>query len=157
MTVEVSELAEGHESSLRALLVAEGMGLHAEALLDHGYRPYERLYVALAGSAVVGFIEGTFTDREIFGSGDIPPPRARIVQLVVAARSRRTGIGSALVGRFAVDAEAARLDSLVLYPEPDRADVRRAFFHHCGMRPVSGTPLLGARLDTIRTALVSRP
>ncbi|MFE9941942.1 GNAT family N-acetyltransferase [Streptomyces hirsutus] len=156
MTVEVTELAEEHESSLRALFVAEGMGPHAEALLDHRYRPYERLYVALAGSAVVGFVEGMFTDREIFGSGEFPPPRARIVQLVVAVHSRRTGIGSALVGRFAIDAEATRLDSLVLYPEPDRADVRRAFFHHCGMRPVTGTPLLGARLDTIRTALVSR-
>jgi ribosomal protein S18 acetylase RimI-like enzyme len=156
MTLEVTALAEEYESSLRALLVAEGVGLHAEALLDHRYRPYERLYVALAGSAIVGFIEGTFTDREIFGSGELPPPRARIVQLVVAAHSRRTGIGSALVGRFAIDAEAARLDSLVLYPEPDRADVRRAFFHHCGMRSVTGTPLLGARLDTIRTALVSR-
>lgn len=152
----VTELAEEHESSLRALFVAEGLALHAGALLDHCYRPYERLYVALADSAVVGFIEGTFTDREIFGSGELPPPRARIVQLVVAAHSRRTGIGSALVGGFAIDAEAARLDSLVLYPEPDRADVRRAFFHHCGMRPVLGTPLLGARLNTIRTALVSR-
>ncbi len=154
--MEITQLAGEHESNLRALFVAEGMGSHAEALLDHRYRPYERLYVALQGSAVVGFVEGTFTDNEIFASGAFPPPRARIVQLVVAVHSRRTGIGSALVGRFAVDAEAARLGSLVLYPEPHRADARRAFFHHCGMRPVTGTSLLGARLDTIRTALVSR-
>ncbi|MGW3668107.1 GNAT family N-acetyltransferase [Streptomyces sp. NPDC005141] len=152
MTVKITELTDGHVSSLHALLMAEEMGYHAQSLLDQPRR-YEKLYVAVLDEQVVGFLEGTLIDMEVFASGELPPPRARIMNLLVSSQHRRNKIGSALVQRFVVDAQAALRGSLVLFPERHEAEGRTAFFTACGLHPVETTELLGAPLETIRIAL----
>ncbi|HEY5833693.1 GNAT family N-acetyltransferase [Streptomyces sp.] len=149
MAVEITELSDVYDADLRALLVAENWRTLAEGLIDARYRPYERLYVALRAGTVVGFAEGTFHDGAEFGSGEYPPPRARVMSLLVSSQARREGVGTALVRRFASDAQAAGLDALVLYPEPRDAAARLAFFTRCGLSKVAAGELFGARLGAV--------
>ncbi|MFE6946412.1 GNAT family N-acetyltransferase [Streptomyces chartreusis] len=153
MTRRSSSLTDTHDSSLRALLISENWHTHAASLIDDRHRPWERIYVALLDGEVVGFVEGTFSDMSAFTSGEFPPPRARIMNLLVSSARRRNRVGSGLVQRFAADAQAMHLDGLVLFPDPREPEERMAFFADCGLRPVIGSELLGASLESIRTAL----
>ncbi|MFF3940414.1 GNAT family N-acetyltransferase [Streptomyces phaeofaciens] len=150
MIAKVIELDDSHDAGLRALLVAEGCLHDALSLIDIRYRPYEKLYVALADADVVGFLEGTFVDVSEPGGG-FPAPRARIMKLIVSTRFRRRGIATALVRRFVADARAERLDSLVLYPDPQEAgyEGRMGFFACCGVQKTDSPGLLGARLASV--------
>lgn len=146
MTLKIVELTDAHDSSLRALLIAA-------SLIDDRHRPWERIYVALLDGEVAGFVEGTFGDMSAFTSGEFPPPRARIMNLLVSSAHRRNRVGSGLVQRFAADARAMHLDSLVLFPDPREPEERLAFFADCGLRPLVGSELLGASLESNHTAL----
>ncbi|MGW3819641.1 GNAT family N-acetyltransferase [Streptomyces sp. NPDC005046] len=150
MIAKVIELDDAHDAGLRALLVAEECTHDALSLIDLRYRPYEKLYVALTDADVVGFLEGTFVDVSEPGGG-YPAPRARIMKLIVSSRFRRRGIATALVRKFVADARAAHLDSLVLYPDPQKSgyEGRMAFFACCGMQKTDSPGLIGARLACI--------
>jgi GNAT superfamily N-acetyltransferase len=148
MTARIVELEDVHDAGLRALLVAEECPHDALSLIDFRYRPYEKLYVALADGGVVGFLEGTLVDAGEPGGG-YPAPRARLMKVIVSSRVRGRGVGTALVRAFVADARAARLEGLVLHPDPQESGYERrmAFFASCGMRETDSPGLLGARLD----------
>jgi GNAT superfamily N-acetyltransferase len=150
MIAKVIELDDSHDAGLRALLVAEECTHHALSLIDDRYRPYEKLYVAVTGTDIVGFLEGTFEDMGEPGGG-YPAPRARIMKLIVSSRFRRRGIATALVRHFVAAARSAHLDSLVLYPDPQESgyEGRMAFFTCCGLKETDSPGLIGARLACI--------
>ncbi|MFF7155280.1 GNAT family N-acetyltransferase [Streptomyces sp. NPDC008139] len=149
MAVEIMVLTEAHEAGLRALVVGENWRQFEVDFFEARHRPWERIYVAVLDSAVVGFIEGTFSDSGEFDSGELPPPRARIMNLLVDSLSRREGVGTALMHQITKDAVASTLQAVVLYADPRDSAGRMAFFARCGFRRLRGTEMLGAELGTV--------
>ncbi|MCX4617874.1 GNAT family N-acetyltransferase [Streptomyces mirabilis] len=126
------------------------MGYHAQSLIDHQQRRYEKLYIAVIGDEVVGVVEGMFADMEAFGSGELPPPRARIVNLLDSSHHRRTGIGSTLVQRFVIDAQAAQPGAA---PRASRGRRAHGLLHSLRHAPDRPPRPHWRPLETIRTAL----
>ncbi len=149
MAVEIVAWTEDDEEGLRSLVVAENWRQFEVDFFEKKHRPWERTYVAVLDAAVVGFVEGTFCDSSEFDSGEFPPPRARIMNLLVSSLARREGVGTALMQRFAADAAAVGLESVVLHPDPQDSAGRRAFFTRFDFDRVRDTEMLGAPVQSV--------
>ncbi|MGW5353362.1 GNAT family N-acetyltransferase [Streptomyces sp. NPDC004031] len=159
MAITITRMAGDYDRAvdegLRALLVEEDWASRARVEPVRGSE--ERLYVALDDHRVVGFVEGHVEVSSGFENGQYPPPRGRIVNLLVVTAHRRSGTGAALVRRFAADCAAAGCDSVVLFPNQHRPAGRLAFFSACGFLPISGSAMLGATTAALTERVTPPP
>jgi GNAT superfamily N-acetyltransferase len=97
--------------------------------------------VANTADGVVGQVEGWF---ERHGVEDATPYTCEVRSLIVAARTRATGVGRALLeGLARVAKQIGRGGSVVMAAEVLEPNPAHAFYAKCGYAPVSWTARVG--------------
>ena len=127
---EVRVAQPGDDVQLDAFLRGVGFGGLADSLYVDDHWIYQ-VYVALSAThAVAGVLEGQI----VYGSRYRPEQACRVFHLLVSPALRRTGVGTALMTRFAQDALAAERTSIVVGVDPrGPVEPRVAFFESCGL------------------------
>jgi GNAT superfamily N-acetyltransferase len=111
-------------------------------------------FVAKRGECVSGFIEGHFeAEYDDRLSISAPAPQGWIHEILVFPHRRRTGVGSALVRRFAQEAAERGCSHLAcLVDQRGGIEARMNFFNAVGMLPLvpnDPTDAVGARISWI--------
>ena len=93
--------------------------------------------VAVDAGAVVGWLEGVLDGAYTGPGAPTNPPHGYVLGVVVSSAHRRSGVGSALLDRFAAEARTAGVRWVFLFPdESEGVEGRVRFFAAAGFVPV---------------------
>jgi GNAT superfamily N-acetyltransferase len=148
------------------MLIRVGYPRLAKDLCDYPDQPWP-VYVADI-DVPVGVLQGRFDESyderyAHYVPAGHPPPQAWIFDIVVDSDSRRQGIGSALIQRFAVDAAEAGCTYVALEVNLQHGDglpTRLEFFRKQGFVPLTmimdKPEIMGASISHLRQIFSAR-